>query len=62
MNNKNKFMIHFAGAFYSNELYNSKGSHIYDLTEAIQEAENQYPNDEYEIYNGEEGFSNFKEF
>lgn len=57
-----KFMIHFAGAFYSNELYNSRGEHIYDLTEAIEEAENQFPEDEYELYNGEEGFSNFKEF
>jgi len=57
-----KFIIHFAGNMYSFELYNSRGQHIFDLMEAIQEAEEQYPNDEYELYNGEEGFSNFKEF
>ncbi len=58
----NKFMIHFAGAVYSNELYSREGKHIYELTEAIQEAEELYPDDEYEIYNGNEGYSNFKEF
>ena len=57
-----KFMIHFAGSMYSNELYNTRGEHIFDLIEAIAESEDQFPNAEYELYNGDEGYSNYKEF
>jgi len=57
-----KFMIHFAGSMYSNELYNDKGNYVYDLIEAIEAAENQFPDAEYELYNGDEGYCNYKEF
>lgn len=61
MDNK-KFMIHFEGSVYSNELYcNEKGSYIFDLQKAIEEAETQFPKEKFEVYNGVEGFCNFED-
>jgi len=57
-----KFMIHFKGAPYSNELYCiEKGSYIYDLDKAIETAEARYPDCEYEVYNGNQAYSNIKD-
>lgn len=58
---KFKFMIHFKGAAHSNELYDAQGREIYDLEAAIAAAEEKYPGEEYEIYNGQESHSTFKE-
>jgi len=55
----NKFMIHFRGAPYSNELYDERGREVFDLETAIETAENQYSPDEYEVYNGSESHSTF---
>jgi len=55
-----KFMINFRDSFYSFELYSEEGDHIYELEEAVEEASKQYPNQEYEIYNGNEGYSNYE--
>ena len=52
-----KFMIHLKGTPYSNELYDSRGSEIFDLGTAIEVAKAQYPNDEFEVYNGIESWS-----
>ena len=40
-----KFMIHFRGAPYSNELYDERGREVFDLETAIETAENQYAPD-----------------
>lgn len=50
----NKFMIHFQGSPYSNELYDLRGREVFTLEAAIATAEEQYPDDSWEIYNGSE--------
>lgn len=55
----NKFMIHFRGSAYSNELYDDRGREVFTLEDAIEAAESQYSGDEYEIYNGNEAHSTF---
>lgn len=52
-----KFMIHFQGAVYSNELYDERGRECLDIETAKEAALSQFPNSAWEIYNGEEGFS-----
>lgn len=50
-----KFMVELAGSFYTYELYNDAGAHIYDLTEAVNCAEDQFGEDWQAVYNGNEG-------
>lgn len=47
-----KFMIRLQGAVYANELYGASGDHIYDLDEAIQQAETQFGPSGWELWNG----------
>lgn len=54
-----KFMIHFEGSVYSNELYNEKGQEIFILEDAIEQAKTEYPGEKFEVYNGVEGYANF---
>jgi len=51
-------MIHFADSFYANELYNAFGQYVYSLAEAITEAERQFPEGKWEVYNGNEAYIN----
>lgn len=54
-----KFMIHFRGAAYSNELYDERGREVFELEAAKDAAAALYPDAEYELYNGEEGYRNY---
>jgi hypothetical protein len=56
----NKFRIELIGAFYTYELYDSRGREIFDLDEAIEAAEEQYPNEWYSVFNGETSSINEK--
>ena len=53
------FMIHFQGAVYANELYGVTGDYIYDVDEAVAEAERQFGPDGWEVYNGSEGVNRY---
>jgi hypothetical protein len=55
---KNKFRINFPGNMYCFELYNQKGNYVYDLQEAIEIAESEYPDVCWEVWNGKEGYQN----
>lgn len=48
-----KFMIRFAGAVYANELMSDDpGDYVYELDEAIAEAERQFGPTGWELWNG----------
>jgi len=53
-----KFKIRFQGDLYHHELYDENGSEIYKLATAIAVAEENYPSEKYEIFNGDEGYDN----
>lgn len=55
-----RFMIHFQGAPYSNELYGATGDYVYDLDEAVTEATEQFGPAGWEVYNGHEASNRFK--
>lgn len=52
-----KFMIRFAGDFYSHTMYDAKGAEVFDLEQAAQVAEEIYGDNWTEVYNGEEAIS-----
>lgn len=58
---RSKFRININGSFYSYELYNDKGEEIFTLDAAIEAAREQYPDDLWEVWNGEEAYSNYEE-
>lgn len=43
------------------EIYNERGEYIYNLEEAIEEAERQYGERGWEVYNGMEGCNKFSD-
>ena len=49
-----KFKVELLGSFYTFELYDSRGREIFILDEAIEAAEEQYPNEWQSVFNGEE--------
>jgi hypothetical protein len=53
-----KFRIELLGSFYTFELYDSRGREIFTLDEAIEAAEEQYPNEWQSVFNGEEAVEN----
>lgn len=53
---KFKFKVHLLSSFYANELYDENGSEIFNLEDAIRVAKDRYPNDSWEVYNGNDGF------
>lgn len=58
---KSKFMIKLQGTVYANELYkfpSLNGEHIYDLSEAIEQARRSFPKCIWTVYNGEESYCN----
>ena len=59
-----KFMIKLQGTVYSNELYSCpsiNGEHIFDFEEAIERAEQLFPDCNWTVYNGEDCYSNYEE-
>ncbi len=50
-----KFMVELAGEFYTYELYNAAGEHIFNVSDAAESAEEQYGTDWQSVYNGIEG-------
>ena len=56
-----RFMIHFQGAPYANELYGVTGDYIYVIEEAVEQAEQQFGPDGWEVYNGNEAINRFRE-
>jgi hypothetical protein len=55
-----KFMVHFQGAVYANELYCvARGDNVFTLERAIEECEEQFGPDGWETYNGHEGENRF---
>ena len=57
-----KFMIHFQGAVYANELYSAdKGEEIFTLEEAVAAAEELYGPTGWEVYNGSDGENRFED-
>lgn len=57
MRRKHPYRIHFQHGFHSLELYDAKGREIYDVGTAVEEATRQFPNESWEVYNGEEAKS-----
>lgn len=55
-----RFFIRFEGAPYANELYGETGDYVYDLDEAIHQAEIQFGPFGWEIWNGSGEHSRLK--
>ena len=49
-----KFSVELAGSFYTYELYNAAGEHIFNVSDAAECAEEQYGTDWQSVYNGNE--------
>jgi hypothetical protein len=54
---KNKFSVELVGYFYSLELYDCRGSEVFELEEAVAVAEKEYGNKWQSVFNGNEGIS-----
>lgn len=53
-----KFRVELIGAFYTFELYDDRGREIFELGEAVEAAESQYPGTWRSVFNGEVGQEN----